>query len=40
MESRNRNHKDILDVFVKQDAKLIDVLVRKLIFYKIQIDTV
>jgi hypothetical protein len=40
MESRDRNHKDILDVFVKQDTKIIDVLVKKLIFYAIQIGTV
>jgi hypothetical protein len=40
MESRDRNHKDILDVFVKQDAKIIDVLVKILIFYAIQIGTV
>jgi hypothetical protein len=40
MESRDRNHKDILDVFVKQDATIIDVLVKKLIFYAIQIGMV
>jgi hypothetical protein len=40
MESRDRNHKDIPGVFVKQDAKIIDELVKKLIFYAIQIGTV
>jgi hypothetical protein len=35
-----RDHKAILDVFVKQDAKLIDVLVKKVMFYVIQSVTV
>jgi hypothetical protein len=37
---KSRDHKDILDVFVKQDAKLIDVLVKILIFHAIQSVTV
>jgi len=30
------DYKDILDVFIKQGAKLIDVLVKKIRFYAIQ----
>jgi hypothetical protein len=40
MEFHDRNHKDVLDVFVKQDAKIIYVLIKKLIFYAIQIGTI
>jgi len=34
------DHKAILDVFVKQNAKLINVLVEKVMFYAIQSVTV
>jgi hypothetical protein len=40
LDTESWYHKAILDVFVKQDAKLVDVLVKKVMFYAIQSVTV
>jgi len=36
LDMESQDHKAIQDVFAKQDAKLIDVLVKKIMFYVIQ----